>query len=187
MSELWDRWDDDAFVRDRETGLYFGSAKQHVTDHQGDFFRVHGALNIARTPQGRPVIIQAGQSEDGKEFAAETAEVVFASANTLDKAQVFYRDLKGRLAKFGRTSDELKILPGLSPVIGETVEEAEAKYQYMQSLNHRRSHGSFSPKTSRRICRACRWTSRSRRTGSRHPSTCTKPTSRRSSNSSRKA
>ena len=136
VQQLWDTWEDDAFIRDRETGIYFDPTKQHVTDHESDFFRVQGALNIARTPQGHPVVIQAGQSEDGKEFAAETAEVVFASANTLEKGQAFYRDLKGRLPKFGRSPDDLKILPGISPVLGETVEEAEAKFQVMQSLIH---------------------------------------------------
>lgn len=136
VQELWDTWEDDAFVRDRGTGIYFDPAKQHVTHHEGDFFRVSGALNISRTPQGRPVVIQAGQSEDGKAFAAETAEVVFASANSLEKAQALYRDLKARLPAFGRTQDELKILPGLAPIIGATVEEAEAKYRTMQGLIH---------------------------------------------------
>lgn len=136
VRDLWDTWEDDAFVRDRASGVYFDPDKQHVTAHEGDFFRLHGALNIERAPQGRPVIIQAGQSEDGKEFAAETAEVVFASANSLDKALAFYRDLKGRLAKFGRGPDELKILPGLSAVVGDSVEEARAKYEHMQSLIH---------------------------------------------------
>lgn len=133
---LWDTWEDDAFVRDRTSGLYLDPAKQHPINHDGEFFRVHGALNIERSPQGQPVIIQAGQSEDGKEFSAEVAEIVFSSTATLDRAQAFYRDLKGRLKKFGRTENDLKILPGISPIIGETMEEAEKKYQYIQSLVH---------------------------------------------------
>ena len=136
VQALWDTWEDDAFIRDRSTGVYFDPTKQHVVDHDGPFFKVHGALNIARTPQGQPVIIQAGQSEDGKEFAAATAEIVFASANTLAKAQAFYSDLKGRLAKFGRTPDQVKILPGISPIVAETKEQADRKYEYLQSLVH---------------------------------------------------
>ena len=134
--QLWDTWEDDAFIRDRESGVYFDPAKQHPVDHEGEYFRVHGALNIERTPQGQPVIIQAGQSEDGKDFSAQVAELVFSSHATLDKAQAFYRDLKGRLPKYGRTADDLKILPGISPIIGETLEEAEKKYEYIQSLVH---------------------------------------------------
>ncbi len=134
--ELWDTWEDDAFVRDRASGLHLDPAKQHPVHHDGEFFRVHGALNIERSPQGQPVIIQAGQSEDGKDFSAQVAELVFSSHATLEKAQAFYRDLKGRLPKYGRAPDDLKILPGISPIIGDTMEEAEKKYQYLQSLVH---------------------------------------------------
>ncbi|HEY0293526.1 MAG TPA: LLM class flavin-dependent oxidoreductase [Hansschlegelia sp.] len=136
VKRLWDSWEDDAFVHDRTSGLYFDPAKMHVVDHQGKHFSVNGALNIARAPQGHPVIIQAGASDAGKEFAAETAEIVFASDVTFDKAKLFYDDLKGRLPKYGRAAGDLKILAGMAPVVGATAEEAEAKFQDLQRLIH---------------------------------------------------
>ncbi|HEY0296126.1 MAG TPA: LLM class flavin-dependent oxidoreductase [Bordetella sp.] len=136
VDELWDTWDDDAFIYDRADGRVFDPAKQHVTDHKGEFFQVHGALNIARAPQGKPVIIQAGSSEAGKEFAARTAEVVFASDPTLEKSQQFYADLKGRMGKFGRSPDSMKILAGLSVIVGDSKTEAQAKYRTLQELIH---------------------------------------------------
>lgn len=136
VEQLWDTWEDDAFVNDRENGLNFIAAKQHPVHHEGEYFTLNGALNIARSPQGKPVIIQAGASETGKDFAARTAEVVFASDPTVEKGKVFYDDLKSRVVKFGRSADSLKILTGLSVVIGATAEEAEAKYQHLQSMIH---------------------------------------------------
>lgn len=136
VEQLWDTWEDDAFVNDRENGLNFIAAKQHPVHHEGEYFTLNGALNIARSPQGKPVIIQAGASETGKDFAARTAEVVFASDPTVEKGKAFYDDLKSRVVKFGRSADSLKILTGLSVVIGATAEEAEAKYQHLQSMIH---------------------------------------------------
>ena len=136
VKALWDSWEDDAFVNDRSQGRNFDPAKLHVLDHHGKFFNVHGALNIARTPQGRPVLIQAGSSNTGRDFAAETAEVVFASDTTVEQGCRFYDDLKGRMAKFGREPDSLKILAGLPLVIGSSAQEAEDKYQTLQSLIH---------------------------------------------------
>jgi N-acetyl-S-(2-succino)cysteine monooxygenase len=133
---LWDSFDDDAFVRDRETGVYFDPDKLHTLDHVGEHFSVRGPLNISRPPQGHPVVVQAGSSEDGRELAARTAEVIFTAWQTLDEAQSFYRDVKGRLGKYGRRPDELKIMPGVSPVIGRTHEEAQAKLEQLQSLIH---------------------------------------------------
>ena len=115
------------FIRDREQGLFFDPSRQHKLTHRGEFFTVEGALNIERCPQGKPVIIQAGASETGKDFAAETAEVVFASSTSIDRAHAFYADLKGRMAKYGREPDELKILTGLPVIVGETDAEAEDK------------------------------------------------------------
>jgi FMN-dependent oxidoreductase (nitrilotriacetate monooxygenase family) len=136
VEALWDTWEDDAFVHDKANALNFLPEKQHAVHHDGKYFNVHGALNIARAPQGKPVIIQAGASETGKDFAAKTAEVVFASDPTVEKGKVFYDDLKSRMVKFGRSPDELKILTGLSVVIGATAEEAQAKYQHLQSMIH---------------------------------------------------
>ena len=133
---LWDSWDDDAFVRDRASGQYFDPAKLHVLNHKGPHFSVRGPLNVARPPQGRPVIFQAGSSEVGRELAARIAEGVFTPQHTLAGAQEFYRDLKGRMAKYGREPDGLKIMPGLNPIVGRTAREAEEKHRFLQSLIH---------------------------------------------------
>ncbi len=134
--ELWNTWDDDAFIRDREHGLYFDPARMHVVHHEGKFFKVDGALNIARTPQGHPVIIQAGASDTGRELAARTAEVVFASDSSPESAKAAYEDLKGRMEKYGRDRNQLKILAGLPVMIGRTQEEAEEKAQRLQEMIH---------------------------------------------------
>jgi FMN-dependent oxidoreductase (nitrilotriacetate monooxygenase family) len=133
---LWDSWDDDAFVVDRQSGIYFDPDKMHYLHHSGKFFQVRGPLNIARSPQGRPVIIQAGGSEAGKELAAETAEVIFTRHGSLKLAQQFYADVKGRMARFGRPTEHLKILHGLSTIVGRTAAEAEEKFQELQSMIH---------------------------------------------------
>ncbi|QBD74540.1 LLM class flavin-dependent oxidoreductase [Ktedonosporobacter rubrisoli] len=133
---LWDSWDDDAFVRDKASGLYFEPDKLHVLNHKGKHFSVKGPLNVARPPQGYPVIVQAGASEDGQEFAAQTAEVIFTAQQTLQEAQAFYAAVKGRLARYGRTPDQLKIMPGVFPVVGRTEQEAKEKYDELQNLIH---------------------------------------------------
>jgi N-acetyl-S-(2-succino)cysteine monooxygenase len=133
---LWDSWDDDAFVRDRATGRYFDPAKLHVLNHKGKHFAVRGPLNVARPPQGRPVIFQAGSSEAGRELAARTAEGVFTPQHTLAGAEEFYRDLKGRMARYGRPPEALKIMPGLNAIVGRTAKEADEKHRYLQSLIH---------------------------------------------------
>lgn len=131
---LWDSWEDEAFVRDRATGQYFDSDKLHVLNHAGSYYRVKGPLNIPRSPQGRPVLVQAGSSEPGKELAARTAEVIFTAQQTLAEAVAFYADVKGRLAKFGRGPEDLRILPGVFPVVGRTEAEAQDKFERLQSL-----------------------------------------------------
>jgi FMN-dependent oxidoreductase (nitrilotriacetate monooxygenase family) len=136
VSGLWDSWTDDAFIRDVENGVYFDPERLHVLDHQGEFFSVRGPLNIARPIQGWPVIVQAGASEAGRQIAAETAEVIFASGGNLVDAQRFYADVKGRMERLGRSPDHLKILPGALVVVGETAEEAQAKRALLDSLVH---------------------------------------------------
>lgn len=136
VRELWDTWDDAAFIRDRDQGVYFDPACLHVTQHEGKFFKVHGALNIARSPQGHPVIIQAGASDAGLELAARTAEIVFASATNPQDAKVTYDGLKGRMAKYGRDPASMRILAGLPVVLGRTDEEAEAKIRDLQDMIH---------------------------------------------------
>ena len=108
----------------------------HAVHHEGKFFKVHGALNIARSPQGQPVIIQAGASDTGRELAARTAEVVFASDSNPESAKKGYDDLKGRMAKYGRDPASLRILAGMPVVLGRTQEEAEAKVQRLQEMIH---------------------------------------------------
>lgn len=133
---LWDSFEDDAFIRDAASGVYFDPAKLHKLNHVGKFLKVEGPLNIERPPQGHPVIVQAGSSEPGRELAAATAEAIFTAWTSLAEAQAFYRDVKGRLARYGRRPEELLILPGISPVIGRTQEEAEAKWAELQALIH---------------------------------------------------
>ncbi|MET0413368.1 MAG: LLM class flavin-dependent oxidoreductase [Polyangiaceae bacterium] len=134
VTALWDSWDDDAFSRDKASGVFYDPAKSHRLDHVGKFLKVRGPLNVPRPPQGYPVIVQAGSSEAGKEFAGRTAEVIFTAQQTLADAQAFYRDVKGRLAKYGRRSEQLKIMPGIFPVLGKTESEAKAKFQELQDL-----------------------------------------------------
>jgi FMN-dependent oxidoreductase (nitrilotriacetate monooxygenase family) len=133
---LWDSWDEDAFVRDKETGLFFHPDKMHVLDHKGDYFRVRGPLNVARSPQGHPVMVQAGSSDDGQELAAETAEVVFTAQQSAKEAQKFYADVKRRLPKYGRKPEDLKIMPGLFATVGRSEQEAREKFEQLQDLVH---------------------------------------------------
>ncbi|OLU28409.1 LLM class flavin-dependent oxidoreductase [Pseudomonas sp. PA27(2017)] len=134
VTGLWDSWADDAFLHDKASGQFFDPAKLHVLDHQGEHFKVRGPLNVARSPQGRPVIVQAGSSETGRQLAAETAEVVFTAQTSLAKAQAFYADLKGRLQAFGRGEDSLKIMPGVFVVVGQSEGEAREKFERFQEL-----------------------------------------------------
>lgn len=131
---LWDSFADDAFRRDKLSGRYFDAEQLRTLAHHGDYYRVRGPLNQPRSPQGHPVLVQAGSSEPGKALAARTAEVVFTAQQTLEDARAFYSDLKGRLAGYGREAHELKIMPGISPVIGRTQSEAEDLHAELQGL-----------------------------------------------------
>lgn len=131
---LWDTWDGDALVCDKASGVFFRPEKMHLLEHVGDDFQVRGPLTVPRSPQGQPVMVQAGSSNDGRDLAAETAEVVFTAQQTLAEAQAFYRDVKGRLARYQREPDDLKIMPGIFPTVGRTPEEARAKYDELQAL-----------------------------------------------------
>jgi FMN-dependent oxidoreductase (nitrilotriacetate monooxygenase family) len=133
---LWRSWDDDAFVEDKEAGLFFEPSKLHVLDHKGEFFKVRGPLNVPRSPQGHPVMVQAGASDDGRNLAAETAEVIFAATPTIELGRAFYKDVKARVARFGRNPDHVKILPGVLAYVGRTDAEAQAKHDRLQSLIH---------------------------------------------------
>jgi len=131
---LWDGWDDGALLFDKAAGRYFDEARMHLLNHEGRFFKVRGPLNVAGMPQGHPVIVQAGASEQGRELGAATAEVIYAVSGSLDGARAYYADVKGRMAKYGREPDDLKIMPALCPVVGRTRAEAQAKYDQLQAL-----------------------------------------------------
>jgi len=134
---LWDSWEDDAFLRDRDSGVFFDPAKLHVLNHQGRHFSVRGPLNIARPPQGWPVVVQAGASEPGRDLSARIAEVVFAAPQGGIAAQrAYYADVKSRLARYGRDPDQMKIMLGLFPVVGRTRDEADALYAQLMELVH---------------------------------------------------
>ncbi|MET9001481.1 LLM class flavin-dependent oxidoreductase [Amycolatopsis sp. NPDC004169] len=134
VKKLWDSWDDDAAVVDRATGVYADTARIHAIAHDGPHFQVQGPLNIERPVQGHPLLVQAGSSETGKEYAARHAEAVFTAQQTYPEGKAFYDDVKGRLAKYGRTPDEIKILPGISPILGRTEAEARAREAELNAL-----------------------------------------------------
>ncbi|GAA3408880.1 LLM class flavin-dependent oxidoreductase [Paenibacillus hodogayensis] len=123
--QLWDSWEEDALVYDRKTDTTILADKVHEIRFKGNYYSVKGPLNIPRPPQGYPVLVQAGSSESGRELAAKSAEVIFTAQQTLGAAKEFYTDVKSRLIKYGRTPDQLLIMPGLGAVVADT--EAEAK------------------------------------------------------------
>ena len=131
---LWDSWEDDAFVRDKASGRFIDAGKMHRLNHQGEFYSVQGPLNIARCPQGRPVLIQAGSSEAGKNFAARHADAVFTGGASLEDGVRFCQDVRQRVARFGRGPEDILILPGCGPIVGGTMAEAEAKYEEIANL-----------------------------------------------------
>jgi FMN-dependent oxidoreductase (nitrilotriacetate monooxygenase family) len=129
---LWDSWDDDAFPRDPESGV----AWEHVLDHDGRFFRVRGPLNVARPPQGHPMLVQAGQSPEGTQFAARYADMVFVTPQSLQEGQERYRTIKELAEAAGRDPDHVKVMPGLAVITGPTDADAEADFELLQSLLH---------------------------------------------------
>jgi len=134
VNGLWDSWDHDAFIRDKESGHFFDPAKMHVLNHKGTHFQVRGPLNVACSPQGRPVLVQAGASGTGRDVAARLAELVFTAATTFEQAKEFYDDVRTRIPRFGRSQDQVKVMPGFYPVVAPTASEAQEKYDYLQSL-----------------------------------------------------
>jgi len=136
VTGLWDSWADDAFVRDVDSGVYSDPARLHVLDHQGKYFSARGPLNVARPVQGWPVIVQAGQSDAGRQLAAETAEMVFSGVSDIATAQRVYADIKARAQAVGRNPDHIVIMPGAFVVVGDTAAEAHAKKARLDSLVH---------------------------------------------------
>lgn len=131
---LWDSWDDDAIVRNRETGQFFDANKLHTLNHQGRFFKVAGPLNIGRSPQGQPVIFQAGSSDAGISLAGKFADAVFTHSPNLEETRKFRSQVRTSAVAHGRASDDVKIFPGIGPVVAATDEEAQAKYQQIREL-----------------------------------------------------
>ncbi len=131
---LWDSWDDDAFVRDRDTGVYADKSKLHRLNHKGRFFRIEGPLNIGRSKQGQPVVFQAGASDSGVRLAGKHADAVFTNGGPIEEAKAFYKQVKQSAIAQGRRASDIGLYPGIGPIVGSTPEEAEAKYQAIRSL-----------------------------------------------------
>ena len=131
---LWNSWGEGVFVRDKDSGRYFDETRLNVLEHEGEHFRVRGPINVPPSPQGEPVMVQAGASDDGRQLAAETAEVIFGAQQTIAGAREFYADVKGRMEACGRDPDSLKILPGLAVCVAPTQDEAEDRYEALQAL-----------------------------------------------------
>jgi len=123
---LWRSYEDDALPRDRETGVFLDETKLHALHHKGAFFSVVGPLNIQRSPQGEPVIFQAGDSEQGRDLGATIADGIFTHAPTIEKAQAFYRDIKDRAAKLGRDPEQILVMPGVTIFVGDSDEDGRA-------------------------------------------------------------
>ncbi|MYW96182.1 LLM class flavin-dependent oxidoreductase [Amycolatopsis rubida] len=134
VKSLWDAYDDDAVVNDREARVWARADRIHPVDFEGEYFRFRGHLKVPRSPQGRPVIVQAGQSDAGMDFAARNAEVVFTAQTDLDRAREFYAEIKKRAAAHGRDPEKIKILPGIAPIIGATHEEARERADELAGL-----------------------------------------------------
>lgn len=133
-TKLWDSWADDAVIADKERGVHALAERVRRIEHAGEFFRVDGPLNVQRPVQGYPLLVQAGSSEDGKDFAARYAEAVFTAQQTLEEGIAFYKDVKQRAEAIGRHPDGIKILPGIVPVIGDTETEALALDAELEGL-----------------------------------------------------
>ncbi len=131
---LWDSWEDDAFVRDRDNGEFIDHDKMHRLNHQGEFFSVQGPLNISRSRQGRPVLIQAGSSNAGRTFAATIADAIFTGQASRADAESFSQDVRSLAVEAGRDPAEILVLPGCSPIVGSTAEEADRKYDEIAGL-----------------------------------------------------
>ncbi len=131
---LWDSWEDDAFLRDKQSGVWFDFDKMHILNHKGKYFTVRGPLNVARSPQGRPVVAQAGSSDVGMELAARTADLVFTAQDTIKEGRAFRDDMHARMATYGRGPDEIRIFPGIMPIVGRSDAEAQENYEELREL-----------------------------------------------------
>lgn len=133
---LWDSWEDDAFTRDKESGIFVDTSKLHLLNHRGEYFSVRGPLNTARSAQGYPVLVQAGASDAGIKFGAELAEVVFTAEPSLENGKQYYATLKEKARALGREDDQVAIMPGIVPIVGTTTQEAYEKLQRLEAYTH---------------------------------------------------
>lgn len=133
VQKLWNSWPSDAITLDRRSGIFADADKVRPINHRGKYFSVEGALNVPQSPHGNPLLVQAGASGVGREFAGRTADVIFASVTTIDAGRAFYSDVKNTAREAGRDPDQLKILPGFIPVIGDTLAEANEKKEFLES------------------------------------------------------
>ncbi len=133
-NKLWEGWQEGAVIANKESGQYFVDDKINAIDHRGEHYQVQGPLNITRSPQGKPVIIEAGSSADGQKLAAQTAEVVFTASASLEEGQAFYRSQKQQVIDAGRNPDHLLILPGVMPIVGRTLQEAKETWRQLNLL-----------------------------------------------------
>ncbi len=135
---LWDSWEDDAFVRDKQSGHYFDPAKLHTLNHKGEHFQVKGPLNVARPVQGYPVIAQAGSSGPGQGLGARIADLIYTAQKTKEDAVAFYRSVKAHGAAAGRDPETMLVMPGVLPVMGRTLQEAQDRFEQLQGMVHER-------------------------------------------------
>lgn len=131
---LWDSWEEDAFVRNKASGQFFDAEKLHTLNHHGKYFSVQGPLNVGRSPQGRPIVFQAGASEQGKAFAAEAADAIYTRQETPELAREFYQDVKRQLLANGRDAEDIRVFQGISVIIGDSLSDAERQYQQTAEL-----------------------------------------------------
>lgn len=134
VTGLWDSWEADAFPHDKQSGIFFDPARLHPLNHVGKHFKVRGPLTVARTPQGRPIVVQAGASAQGLAIAAAHADLVYAMPQDLAAGQAYYAELKGLVERAGRRPEDLLILPGFTPFVGRTAQEARDKYDQLSEL-----------------------------------------------------
>lgn len=133
---LWDTWEDDAFIRDKQSGIFANTTKLHLLNYRGNYLSVRGPLNVARPPQGYPVLVQAGASDAGIAFAAEVSEVVFTAEPFLESGKQYYATLKEKARALGRADDQVLVMPGIVAIVGRTKQEASEKLERLQSHTH---------------------------------------------------
>jgi N-acetyl-S-(2-succino)cysteine monooxygenase len=155
---LWDSWEDGAVIADKESGIYLDRSKLHFLNHKGKHFAVRGPLTVHRSPQGHPVIVQAGQSDDGRDLAGETAEITFTVQQDLDAARGFYTEIKRRAAAYGRPPNAIKVMPGVMTVIGTPAPRRPTNTSACRRCSRPNWRSRICRRTSASTCQLIRWT-----------------------------